>query len=95
MSRFATISAGVLLSVVAIAQMPVAQLPATYIDTPYRQPGGTVWMAHTAAQLSSAINVSQPGDTIVLDAGVTYLGYFQLPPKSNPNNKWKYVISKG
>jgi len=73
----------------------VAQLPATYIDTTYKQPGGTVWLAHTAAQLSSAINVSQPGDTIVLDAGVTYLGYFQLPPKSNPNNKWIYVISSG
>jgi hypothetical protein len=93
MFRFATISAVVLLSTVAIAQMPVAQLPATYIDTTYTQPGGTVWLAHTPAQLSSAISASQPGDTIVLDAGVTYSGYFQLPAKANPNNKWIYVIS--
>jgi hypothetical protein len=34
-----------------------------------------------------------PGDTIVLDAGVTYNGYFTLPAKSNPNGKWIYIIS--
>jgi hypothetical protein len=93
MSRVATITVVVLLCAVAVAQMPVAQLPTIYIDTTYKQPGGTVWAAHTAAQLSSAISVSQPGDTIVLDAGVTYSGYFRLPGKSNPNNKWIYVIS--
>ncbi len=79
---------------IAAAQMPVAQLPKTYIDTTWNPPaGGTTWSVHTAAQLTSALNVSSPGDIIVLDAGVSYNGYFQLPAKTNPNNKWIYVVS--
>jgi hypothetical protein len=34
-----------------------------------------------------------PGDTIVLDAGVTYTGNFRIPAKTNPNNKWIYLVS--
>ena len=80
--------------VAACAQMPVAQLPQTYIDTTWNPPvGGTRWAAHTSAQLASALNVSEPGDIIVLDAGAVYNGYFQLPAKSNPNKKWIYVVS--
>jgi hypothetical protein len=72
----------------------VAQLPQTWIDTTWNPPtGGTTWAAHTPAQLSNAITNSAPGDIIVLDAGVTYVGYFQLPAKSNPNNKWIYIMS--
>ena len=41
--------------------------------------------------MSSAIAYSTPGDVIVLDAGTTYSGNFQLPAKINPNNKWIYV----
>ena len=29
----------------------------------------------------------------MLDAGLTYIGYFRLPAKANPNNKWIYVVS--
>ena len=76
-----------------LAQKPQAQLPNVYIDTTWNPPTGTTWAAHTPAQLTSALNSSQPGDTIVLDAGATYTGYFQLPVKSNPNNKWIYIIS--
>ena len=79
---------------IAVGQMPVAQLPKVTIDTTYNLPsGGTTWAAHTPAQLSSAIKTAQPGDVIVLDAGVTYSGYFQLPAKSNPNNQWIYIVS--
>ncbi len=78
----------------AIAQVPVAQLPRVYIDSTYALPtGGTTWAAHTAAQFSSAIKTASPGDVIVLDAGVTYSGNFVLPAKANSNNKWIYVIS--
>ena len=81
---------------VAIAQKPQAILPQVYIDTTWNPPGGgTTWAAHTSAQLSSALQSSAPGDTIVLDAGVTYTGYFALPAKSNPNNKWIYIMSSG
>ena len=78
----------------ASAQKPQAILPQVYIDTTWNPPaGGTTWAAHTAAQLKSALTSSVPGDIIVLDAGVTYSGTFQLPAKSNPNNKWIYIIS--
>jgi len=94
MSRIASFAIVLVLCGSAFAQKPVAQLPKTYIDTTWAQPtGGTVWAAHTSAQLSSAINISQPGDVIVLDAGATYTGNFQLPAKSNPNKKWIYVVS--
>jgi hypothetical protein len=94
MSRFVSVAIIFVLCGVAAAQMPVPELPRTYIDTTWAQPtGGVRWLAHTSAQLASAISISSPGDTIVLDAGATYSGYFQLPAKTNPNNKWIYVIS--
>jgi hypothetical protein len=85
-------------SVPATAQLgpgkPVAQLPLTYIDTTWNPPtGGTTWAVHTPAQLSTALQNSVPGDNIVLDAGATYTGYFALNAKSNPNNKWIYIMS--
>jgi hypothetical protein len=94
MSRFASFALVLILCGPTFAQKPVAQLPKTYINTTWAQPtGGTLWAAHTSAQLASALSTSQPGDVIVLDAGATYTGYFQLPAKSNPNNKWIYVVS--
>ena len=79
---------------IAAAQKPVAQLPQVYIDTTWNPPvGGTTWAAHTAAQFTQALNSSQPGDIIVLDAGATYTGNFAVPAKFNPNNQWIYVIS--
>jgi len=96
MSRFASFAIVLVLCGSIFAQQPVAELPRTYIDTTWAQPtGGTTWAAHTPAQLTSALNASQPGDIIVLDAGVTYSGYFQLPAKSNPNHKWIYIVSSG
>ncbi len=81
-------------SAVAPAQKPQAILPMIYIDTTWNPPvGGTTWAAHTSAQLSSALTYSSPGDIIVLDAGATYIGNFTLPGKSNPSNKWIYIIS--
>jgi len=81
-------------SAAAPAQKPVAQLPQVYIDTTWNPPvGGTTWAAHTAAQLSSALSSAVPGDIIVLDAGATYTGNFQLPAKFNPSGKWIYIES--
>ena len=89
---------------VAAAQKPVPELPTgitvsdtaysgTVVDTTYSLPaGGTAWAAHTAAQLTADLDSAQPGDVIVLDAGVTYSGNFTLPKKSNPNNKWIYIV---
>ena len=77
----------------AAAQKPVAELPRVYIDTTYNLPtGGTTWAAHDSAHLKTAITSAVPGDVIVLDAGVTYVGNFQLPAKTNPNSQWIYII---
>jgi hypothetical protein len=82
------------LAAAAAAQKPVPELPRVYIDTTWRGPnGGTTWLAHTTAELSTALAKSAPGDVIVLDAGVTYIGNFTLQAKANPNNKWIYVVS--
>ena len=82
----------VLTAITAVAQQPVPQLPLTYIDTTFSPPTGVTRPAHTSAQFTSALNSANPGDTIVLDAGVTYQGNFTLPAKSNPNNQWIYIV---
>ena len=81
------------LSGVAIAQKPAAQLPHTSVDVTWAMPTGTKWPAHTAAQFSSALTSAQPGDVIVLDAGVVYTGNFKVPAKNNPNGQWIYIVS--
>src|SRR5271169_774969 len=82
-----------LCAVVGVAQKPVAQLPQTYIDTTFNPPTGVTWAAHTSTAFNSAMNSANPGDTIVLDAGVIYQGNFTLPAKPNPNNLWIYIVS--
>lgn len=83
------------LSALGFAQRPVPQLPRLYIDTTYNQPTGTTWNAHTSTDFKNALKSSNPGDVIVLDAGVTYSGNFTLPAKANPNQQWIYIISSG
>jgi hypothetical protein len=86
----------------AQSSKPVAQLPLTYIDTTWNPPsGGTTWAVHTSIDLKNALTGSQPGDTIVLDAGATFsptaagVGFFSVPAKANPSGKWIYIISSG
>jgi hypothetical protein len=73
----------------------------TTLNTTYSQPTGNTWAVHTSTDLLNALTGSQPGDVIVLDAGVTYnpsaagVGFFSLPAKPNPNNQWIYIISSG
>ena len=87
----------VMLSFVAslcFGQKPVAELPRVYLDTAWQEPsGGSKRAAHNAEQFSKALADSAPGDVIVLDAGATYKGNFQLPAKDNPSNKWIYIVS--
>jgi hypothetical protein len=81
-----------LFTAVGVAQKPIPQLPQTYIDTTFTPPNGVTWSAHTSTDFQSALNSANPGDTIVLDSGSTYLGNFTLPAKGNPNNEWIYII---
>jgi hypothetical protein len=73
--------------------MPVPQLPQVYIDTTFNPPTGVTWPAHTSADFRNALLSANPGDTIVLDAGATYVGNFTLSVKSNPNRQWIYIVS--
>ena len=82
-----------LFTAAGIAQQPVAQLPLTYIDTTFDLPTGATWQAHTSTDFRNALNSANPGDIIVLDAGVTYQGNFTLPVKTNPLNNWIYITT--
>jgi len=42
----------------------------------------TIWQPMTSADLTTALNNSQLGDTIILHAGTTYVGQFTLPNKT-------------
>ena len=72
----------VLYTVAAVGQRP----PQTYIDTSFNPPNRVSWKAHNSADFKNALNSANPGDTIILDAGATHQGNFNLPEKSNPNN---------
>ena len=70
---------------IAFGQMPAPELPRVYIDTHWDPPsGGKTWRAHEADEFQRALNQSNPGDAIVLDAGTTYRGSFTVPAKPNP-----------
>ena len=72
----------------------IAEAPRVYVETTWNPPtGARTWQAHTSADLQDALNSAEPGDTIVLDAGSTYIGNFALPAKANPNHKWIYLES--
>lgn len=93
MARTVLFISVMLCTVVGAAQPPVPQLPQTYIDTTFSRPTGVTWSAHTSAEFTNALRSSNPGDTIVLDAGATYQGNFNLSAKDNPNNQWIYIVS--
>ena len=40
-----------------------------------------------------ALDVAQPGDTILLRAGETFVGHFRLPAKSNPAGAYILIRS--
>ena len=81
-----------LFTVAGAAQRPVPQLPQTYIDTSFAPPTGVTRPVHTSTDFKNALDAANQGDTIVLDAGSTYQGNFTLPAKSNPSNKWIYIV---
>jgi hypothetical protein len=50
---------------------------------PTDQPGGRVIAVRAGADLQAAINSARPNDTLVLDAGATWTGNFELPRRSD------------
>ena len=47
----------------------------------------------TFSDLQAAINAAQPGDTILLRAGETFVGHFRLPVKNNPSGAYIVIRS--
>lgn len=56
--------------------------PREFVDTTLVRSGGQTIRVHEGDDLQDAIDVAQPGDTIVLDAGATFKGPFTLPKKT-------------
>jgi PKD repeat protein len=82
------------LSPVGVAQAQTSslpELPRVFIDTTFTAPTGNTINVRSGDNLQSALNLAQPGDTLLLQSGATFVapsGGFVLPAKSNPNNKW-------
>jgi len=66
--------------------------PRAFIDTTYAPLSGPIVRVHEAAQLQSAIDNAKFGTTIVLDSGQTYVGNWQVKPKSWQQG-WIHIIS--
>jgi hypothetical protein len=58
--------------------------PREYVDTTLAPSTGQTIEVHEGDDLQDAIDVAQPGDTIILDARATFKGPFTLPRKSGP-----------
>lgn len=95
--RFASATAFALALTLTSATAQTADGPAApkvFVDTVYRAPSGAIINVPSGGDVQAALNSAQPGDTIVLAQGATYLtphGGLVLPNKSNPNNLWTVV----
>jgi hypothetical protein len=81
----------------ALAQKPVPNLPQKFVNTTLAfPPGARMVPAHDASQLTQAIKNAMQGDIIILDAGVTYTGYWKLPPTSPASGQaaeYTYIVT--
>src|SRR5437667_9188178 len=57
-------------------------LPQSYVDSSYPVLTGSTIPVSAGGDFQAALNSAQPGDTIVLAAGATFVGPFTLPVKS-------------
>ena len=74
----------------AYATLP--ESPRVFLDTTYSPPVGNTIVVNAGGNLQAALNNAVPGDTIVLQAGVTFTGPFTLPNKG-ASTAWIYVRS--
>ena len=72
------------------AQLPTP--PLSSIDTTYTPPSGSTITVNSGGSFQTALNTAQLGDTIVLQAGATFTGPFNLPNKTTGSG-WIYIVS--
>ena len=60
------------------------ELPRAFVDTTNVAPTGATLAVPGDGDLQAALDLSQPGDVIALQAGATYTGNFTLPYKPGP-----------
>jgi hypothetical protein len=60
------------------------ELPRAVLDTSYVPPTGTTIAVPAGSDVQAALDLAQPGDVIMLEAGATYSGNFSLPAKPGP-----------
>jgi hypothetical protein len=73
------------------AATALPHMPQKFIDTTYAPPSGKTIHVNAGDNLQRAINNADPGDTLVLQAGATFTGPFELPNKSGSG--WIYIQS--
>src|SRR5262249_4602591 len=67
------------------------ELPRIYLNTTYVAPTGTTINVAAGGDLQAAINLAQPGDVIMLQAGASFTGNFKLPNKNG--SSWIIIRS--
>jgi len=72
------------------AELPRTTVQSTMADTP--APGNTINVA-AGANLQTVLNNANCGDTIQLQAGATFNGFFTLPAKSCDDSNWIIIRS--
>lgn len=72
-------------------QPPAPEAPKAYIETAYQQPAGATIRVRSGDDLQAAFDRAKPGDTVVVEAGATFTGNFDLPPKAGKG--WIYIQS--
>jgi len=69
-------------------------IPPKTFDTAFDLPlDGMFHFPLTGSELQTALDNANPGDVIVLEAGVTYVGNFILPYKPYDRGQWIYIVS--
>jgi hypothetical protein len=72
-------------------QPPLPEPPHTYLDTAYHRPSGSTVRVRKGDNLQDALDAVHPGDTILIEAGATFIGNFLLRPKTGEG--WIYIES--
>jgi hypothetical protein len=67
-------------------------MPKVYVDTSYPAVTGNTIYVHSGGDLQSAIDNANPGDQIVIDAGITLTGNFILRYKSGQDSNTNYIV---